>query len=216
MQIRHFYTPGLAINSFLIFDEEAKLGAVIDPTRQVERYLALALEENIEITDIIETHVHADFVSGAPELKAALFGKPIIHCSGMGGKAWIPKYADRIVQDHDEIRLGPVRLAVRHTPGHTPEHVMWLAFDERRSTSVAEVAFTGDLLFVGSVGRPDLLGAEAEEVLIKQLYRTLFQSMHPLPDFLEILPAHGAGSLCGKEIGNRLSSTLGYEKRCNP
>lgn len=216
MLLRHFFTPGLFINSYLIFDEETRVGAVIDPTRQIEVYLARAMQEGIEIKDIFETHVHADFVSGAPELKAALGGKPIIHCSGLGGEEWVPKYADHVVQNREAVHLGSLRLEAWHTPGHTPEHIMWVVYDEHRSASVPEIAFTGDLLFVGSVGRPDLLGEEAEVELAKQLYRSLFAVLHTLPDFLEIYPAHGAGSLCGKGIGMRLSSTLGYEKRCNP
>ncbi|MEI8364942.1 MAG: rhodanese-like domain-containing protein [Parachlamydiaceae bacterium] len=216
MLIRHFFTPGLAINTYLIFDEVEKRGALIDPTRQVERYISQAIQDGVQITDIFETHVHADFVSGALELKKALNNKPTIHCSGMGGKEWIPCYADHIVQDHDDVRLGSLRFQAWHTPGHTPEHVIWLVFDERRSLKAPEIAFTGDLLFVGSVGRPDLLGPAAEEHLAKQLYHSLFKLLHSLPDFVEIYPAHGAGSLCGKAIGSKLSSTFGYEKQCNP
>lgn len=215
MLLRHFFTPGLFIYSYLIFDEEKRVGAVIDPTRQVEIYLARALQEGIEITDIIETHVHADFVSGASELKAALGGKPSIYCSGLGGEKWIPTYADHIVKNRDTIHLGALRLEAWHTPGHTPEHLMWVVYDEHRSISVPAIAFTGDLVFVGSVGRPDLLGQGTEEALAKQLYRSLFAVLHTLPDFVEIYPSHGAGSLCGKGIGLRPSSTVGYEKRCN-
>lgn len=216
MLIRHFFTPGLFINSYLIFDEETRIGAIIDPTRQIEIYLARAMQEGIEITDILETHVHADFISGASELKAALKGKPQIHCSGLGGKEWAPIYADHLVKNRDTIQLGSVRLEAWHTPGHTPEHIIWVGYDEKRSKSIPEIAFTGDLLFVGSVGRPDLLGKEAEVGLVKQLYHSLFAVLHTLPDFVEIYPSHGAGSLCGKGIGMKLSSTLGYEKRCNP
>jgi len=216
MILRRFFTPGLAINTYLLYDEEIRQGVVIDPTRQIEAYLSCALQENIDITDIIETHVHADFVSGAQKLKAALSQRPMIHCSGMGGAQWIPSYADHIVSDGDQLQLGHVRLEAKHTPGHTPEHLMWLFFDENRSQTVPVGAFTGDLLFVGSVGRPDLLGPEAEQELVQQLYRTLFGTLHTLPEFLEIYPAHGAGSACGKQIGARETSTLGYERRCNP
>lgn len=215
MLLRHFFTPGLFINSYLIFDEETRRGCVIDPTREIEVYLSRAMQEGIEITDIIETHVHADFVSGAPELKAALSGKPLIHCSGLGGKEWVPTYADHVVQNKDVVELGLLRLEAWHTPGHTPEHVMWVVYDGNRSTTVPEIVFTGDLLFVGSVGRPDIFGQEAEKILAKQLYQSLFAVLYALPDFLEIYPAHGAGSLCGKKIGIKPYSTLGYEKRCN-
>lgn len=214
--IQHFFTPGLSINTFLVYDEVAKVGAVIDPTRNIEPYLAFADQEGITITDILETHVHADFLSGALELKQALDNAPVIHCSGLGGQNWTPAYADHVVNDRDEVVVGSVRLQAWHTPGHTPEHIMWLAFDDNRSPSAPEAAFTGDLLFVGSIGRPDLLGDESEKELAKQLYLSLFKVIHPLPDFVEVYPAHGAGSLCGKEISKRLSSTFGYEKRCNP
>lgn len=216
MLIKCFDTPGLAINSYLIYDEGSRKGAMIDPTRQIELFLSYALQENIQITDILETHVHADFLSGASELKTALNGTPIIHCSGLGGPEWIPRYADKIVKDHDVIKIDSFRLEALHTPGHTPEHLIWLAYDEKRSSTTPEVAFTGDLLFVGSVGRPDLLGLKLQEKLSKQLFDSLFKVLQPLPDLLEIHPGHGAGSLCGKEIGTRETSTLGYEKSCNP
>lgn len=216
MQIRHFFTPGLSIISHLIFDEGTRTGAIIDPTRHIEQYLRCAAQENITISDIIETHVHADFASGSQELKEALKGAAKIHCSGLGGKEWIPKYADRVVGDRDEILLGNVRLQAWHTPGHTPEHLIWVAFDNQRSRTLPAVCFTGDLLFVGSIGRPDLLGNEAEVQLARQLYDSLFGIIGPLQDFVEIFPSHGAGSVCGKEIGARPSSTLGYERQCNP
>jgi len=216
MQLRRFVTPGLSINSYLISDEESRRGIVVDPTRQVENYIAQARKDGIEITDIIETHVHADYISGAVDLKAALNGKPTIHCSGLGGKEWTPHYADHIVKEREEIQLGTVRLQALHTPGHTPEHIIWLVFNEQRSRTIPEMAFTGDLLFVGSVGRPDLMGEELEKQLVQQLYRSLFGTIQALPDFIQIFPGHGAGSLCGKEISTQDSSTIGYERRCNP
>lgn len=216
MLVRHFFTPGLFVNSYLVFDEVAKVGVVIDPTRRIEDYLACALKEGIKITDIVETHVHADFISGAPELKGALEGKATIHCSGAGGREWIPAYANKVVKDRDVLQLGNVKLEAWHTPGHTPEHMMWVAYDGKCTQSVPQAAFTGDLLFVGSVGRPDLLGKEATASLAKQLYHSLFAVLSSLPDFVEVYPGHGAGSLCGKGIGPRLSSTIGYEKQCNP
>lgn len=216
MLIQHFFTPGLSINSFLVYDDVAKVGALIDPTRNFEPYISFASQEGIEITDILETHVHADFLSGAIELKQALDNKPKIHCSGMGGKEWIPTYADHVVKDREEIVLGSLRFQAWHTPGHTPEHVIWIVFDNRRSQTIPEVAFTGDLVFVGSVGRPDLLGVGAEKELARLLYQSLFETIQSLPDFVEIYPSHGAGSLCGKGIGRQVSSNLGYEKRTNP
>src|SRR5262249_28308959 len=156
---------------------------------------------------ICETHVHTDFVSGAVDLKTALDGRATIHASGMGGKAWTPRYTDKVVGDREGFSLGKVRLEAWHAPGHTPEHIIWVVYDEMRSKTVPQAVFTGDLLFVGSIGRPDLLGAEAEKTLLQQLYHSLFKILETLPDHVEVYPSHGAGSLCGKEIGLRTSST---------
>lgn len=216
MLLHTFYTPGLSIYSYLIGDLHTKRAVIVDPTREIEPYIKFAEKEGLNITDIAETHVHADFVSGAKELKQRLNNKPIIHCSALGGEEWIPNYADKRVMNGDEIDLGGVRLQALHTPGHTPEHIIWLCYDQRRSQETPCLALTGDLLFVGSVGRPDLLGKSETAKLAKQLYHSLFDILAPLPDFLEIYPAHGAGSLCGKGLSARSSSTLGYERLFNP
>src|SRR5437867_6302647 len=203
------FIPGLAIASYLVADEKSKQAAVIDPVRDVEEYLRLAASNgNLKIEHILETHVHADFVSGAVELKARLNGAAQIHCSGMGGAEWTPKYADHVVRDGDEVRLGSIRLRALHTPGHTPEHICWELFDDSRSKDTPWLIFTGDFLFVGDVGRPDLLGEEARKQLAHQLYQSTFDRFKSLPDFVEVFPAHGAGSLCGKAIGSRRSSSL--------
>jgi hydroxyacylglutathione hydrolase len=216
MFLHSFYTPGLAINSYLVGDMNSKRAVIVDPTLEVDIYINYAQKEKFIITDIIETHVHADFISGAKELKHRLEEKPLIHCSSMGGEEWTPKYADRKVETGYELKLEGVALKAVHTPGHTPEHVIWLAYDQSRSKETPCLAFTGDLLFVGSVGRPDLLGPKAMENLAKQLYHSLFEQIGNLPDFLEIYPAHGAGSLCGKGLSPRATSTLGYERLFNP
>lgn len=209
------FVPGLAIASYLVGDENSKQVAVIDPTRDVDEYIEIAKREGLRITDILETHVHADFVSGAVELKARLNGEPKIHASGLGGAQWTPPYADHVVSDGDEVKLGSVRLKAIHTPGHTPEHLTWALYDDTRSKDEPWLMFTGDFLFVGDVGRPDLLGEEERKGLAAQLYQSVFQTMKPLPDFTEIYPGHGAGSLCGKAIGSRRSSTMGFERRFN-
>jgi hydroxyacylglutathione hydrolase len=163
----------------------------------------------------LETHVHADYVSGSAELKARLGGAPEVVVSGMGGKQWTPPYADRVVKDGDEVQLGGIRLQAIQTPGHTPEHVTWALFDNTRSKDVPWLLFTGDFVFVGDVGRPDLLGPDEQKQLAHQLYKSVFEKLSGLPDFTEIFPAHGAGSLCGKAIGSRRSSTLGFERKFN-
>ncbi len=209
------FIPGLAIYSYLVGDEQSQTAAIIDPTRDVEDFLEIANREGLHIKHVLETHVHADFVSGANELKARLGDEVTVHCSGLGGPDWTPPYADHVVEDDDEVQFGNVRLKAIHTPGHTPEHIVWALFDDSRSRETPWLVFTGDFVFVGDVGRPDLLGEEARQVLAHQLYESVFQKLPPLPDYTEIFPAHGAGSLCGKAIGSRASSTLGYERRYN-
>lgn len=215
MLLHCFHEDGLSINTYLVGDEHTKKAALIDPTINCDPYLQFAKEKGFVISDILETHVHADFVSGSKELKQRLNGKPSVHCSALGGKEWIPSYADQPFGAEHVVDLGTVRLQPLHTPGHTPEHVIWLCFDKERSDEVPCLAFTGDLLFVGGVGRPDLLGKEEEAALAERLYYSLFVELAKLPDFLEIFPAHGAGSLCGKGLSSRFSSTLGYERRFN-
>jgi hydroxyacylglutathione hydrolase len=209
------FVPGLAIASYIVGHEKTKQAAVIDPTRDVQAFLDIANAEGLRIGHVMETHVHADFVSGAAELKARLGDSVQVHCSGMGGKEWIPPYADHVVSNGDEVDVGSIRLRAVHTPGHTFEHITWALLDETRSSDVPWLMFTGDFLFVGDVGRPDLLGEGPRKQLAKQLYESVFERMNGVPDFTEIFPNHGAGSLCGKAIGSRRSSTMGYERRFN-
>ena len=216
MLFYHRFVPGLAISSYLVGDEQTGHAAVIDPTRDVDEYLGFARNHGLQIRHILETHVHADFVSGSRELKARLDGEPAIHCSGLGGAAWTPPYADEVAGEGHEITMGRVRLRAVHTPGHTPEHLSWALYDLSRSQDAPWMFFTGDFMFVGDVGRPDLLGSEEQQRLALELYQSVFHKLAGFPDFTEIFPAHGAGSLCGKAIGSRRSSTLGYERRFNP
>ena len=203
------FVPGLAIYSYMVGDEKSKQCAVIDPTRDVDEYLQIAKREGLRITHVFETHVHADFVSGSAELKARLGGEVKVVVSGMGGAEWTPPYADQVVGDGEEVALGTVRLKAIHTPGHTPEHVSWALFDDTRSKDAPWLVFSGDFLFVGDVGRPDLLGDETRKVLAHQLYHSVFERLPLLSDYTEVYPGHGAGSLCGKAIGSRSASSLG-------
>lgn len=216
MLIQRIDFPCLSIHSYMVGDEKTKRYAVIDPTRHVVPFIIQAQNDGFDITDIVETHVHADFVSGAKELKHQLNEKPRIYASGMGGEEWIPSYADVVVRAGTKIQIGNLRLESMHTPGHTPEHIIWVCFDETRSAETPWLVFTGDCLFVGSVGRPDLLGQNEVSKLSKQLYHSLFDTLGLLPDFVEIFPSHGAGSLCGKSLNGQASSTLGYERLFNP
>jgi hydroxyacylglutathione hydrolase len=210
------FVPGLAIASYLIGDERTGEAAVIDPTRDVDDFIRYAREHDLHIRHIFETHVHADFVVGSPELKARLGDGVEIHASGMGGEEWTPQHTDHVVSDGDEIKVGGLRMRAFHTPGHTPEHVSWALFDDSRSRDIPWILFAGDFLFVGDVGRPDLLGAEARKQLAHQLYESIFERLPAIPDITELYPNHGAGSLCGKAINARRSSTIGYERRFNP
>ncbi len=207
------FVPGLAAASYVVGDEDAGTCVVVDPLRDAHEYLRIAEDAELRIAHVVETHVHADFVSGSAELKARLGPGVTVHASGLGGPEWTPPYADHVVRDGDEFDVGRLRLRAIHTPGHTPEHVAWALFDLDRSADTPWLLLTGDFVFVGSVGRPDLLGPESRERLAHDLYRSVFDVLPRFPDFTEIFPAHGAGSLCGKALGSRRSSTLGYERR---
>lgn len=217
------FVPGLAIASYLVGDEKSGEAAVIDPTRDVAEYVEFARKHDLHIRHIIETHVHADFVCGSRELKARLGDElgdeATIHCSSYGSfgdQDWTQPYADRHVTERDSIEFGKLRLGFEHTPGHTPEHISVLLYDQSRSADTPWLMFTGDFVFVGDVGRPDLLGEEARQQLAHELYVSVFDRISDLPDITEVFPAHGAGSLCGKAIGSRRSSTLGFERRFSP
>jgi hydroxyacylglutathione hydrolase len=184
--------------------------------------MRLAREQGLRITDILETHVHADFISGAVELKARLPYEARIHCSGLGGADWTAPYADAVIGDQDEISFGSLRLRALHTPGHTLEHVCWALFDQTRSDDAPWVLFTGDFLFVGDVGRPDLLiGDQALDVMDEdERAATQFASIHErlfsLPDHVEVFPNHYGGSTCGGvNMSGKPASTIGFERRFN-
>jgi len=202
-------SPGLAALSYLVGDRDGGVAAVIDPRRDVECYLERAQALDVRIVAIVETHIHADFVSGSHEL-AALTGAAIY-----GGRSEDYGFAVRALDDGDEIELGAVRLRALHTPGHTPEHVALLLFDRQQGEEPFGL-FSGDLLFNLEVGRPDLLGEERKRVLAGQLYDSLFVKLGQLPDRIEVYPGHGAGSACGGSIGDRLQSTLGNERLFSP
>lgn len=200
---------GLAHLSYIIGDDQAGVAAVIDPRRDVDIYLQKAREIGVRITDIVETHIHADFVSGAGELQART--QATIH----GGKTADYQFELHQLQEGDEIKLGSVTLKALHTPGHTPEHISLLIYDSKQGKEPFAV-FTGDTLFNLDVGRPDLLGAGTEKQLAQQLYDSLFDQLVPLGDRIEVYPCHGAGSACGKSIGDRRHSTIGNERIYNP
>src|SRR5436305_8730781 len=209
--LERIVTDGIAALSYLIGDDEEGTAAVIDPRPDVEIYLELARKTGVSITHIFETHIHADLVSGSRELADRNGTAKIYASSGGGAEHGVGREP---VKDGDEFKFGALILTVRHTPGHTPEHVSYVAAEEDHPETPWGV-FTGDSLFVSSAGRPDLLGRDADK-LASQLYDTLWGFYAKLPDGVIICPSQGSGSPCGADIGERLDSTIGYEKRFNP
>jgi hydroxyacylglutathione hydrolase len=202
-------TEGLAQLSYLVGDDAVGQVAVIDPRRDVDVYLNRARDLGVRIVHIVETHIHADFVSGTRELHART-GAPI-----SGGQSADYGFELKQMREGDELQLGSVTLRALHTPGHTPEHVSFLVFDTQQGEQPFGV-FTGDTLFNLDIGRPDLLGHGSEQTLAAQLYHSLFDKLLPLGDRIEVYPGHGAGSSCGKSIGDRRQSTIGNEKLFSP
>jgi rhodanese-related sulfurtransferase/glyoxylase-like metal-dependent hydrolase (beta-lactamase superfamily II) len=182
---------------------------VIDPDRDVGRYIETAAARGLTITHVIETHLHADHVSGNTDLVARTGAQLYIH------EAAQAEFAHRPLTDGDVLQLGNVNMTVRHTPGHTPESISLLVSDTTRSLE-PWLALTGDTLFVGDVGRPDLVGVEAARQLAGHLYDSLFDGLLQLDDGVLIYPGHGAGSLCGRAIGSMRSTTMGLERHANP
>jgi hydroxyacylglutathione hydrolase len=204
-------TDGIAAVSYLIGDDEEGMAAVIDPRTDVEIYIELARKTGVSITHILETHIHADLVSGSREL-ANRTGTAKIYASSEAGAEY--GFDHEPVKDGDQFKFGSLILTARHTPGHTPEHVSYLAAEDEHPEHPWGV-FTGDSLFVSSAGRPDLLGRDADK-LASQLYDTIWGFYAGLADGVIIYPSHGSGSPCGADIGERLDSTIGYEKQFNP
>lgn len=220
MLLKYFYDSNLAQASYLVGCQATGAALVIDPSRDITPYLKEAKQNSLRIVGAAETHIHADFVSGAREF--AEHGATL-YLSDCAPEPWKYHYASRyphhLLQDGDHFMIGNLRFEVLHTPGHTPEHVSYLLTDTP-ATSKPLGIFTGDFVFVGSVGRPDLLEKAVGEVNsaakgAKQMYASL-QRFRALPDYLQVLPGHGAGSACGKGLGAVPSSTIGYEKIANP
>lgn len=205
-------TEGLGDISYLIGDDEKGTAAVIDPRADVAVYLQLARRHQVAITHIFQTHIHEDFMSGASEL-AALVGNAAIYSSGESGASY--GYPHEAVMDGTVFEFGGTVLTARHTPGHTPEHLAFLAAEAKRAESPYAV-FSGGSLLINAAGRTDLLGPEQAQALTDAQYRTLYDFYLKLEDHVIIHPTHGHGSPCGASIGDRLSSTIGYERRFNP
>lgn len=208
MIIERFVTPELAQVAYAVGDETTKEIALIDPRRDVDEYVAWADRHGLRIVAILETHVHADFVSGVLELATAT-GAPV-YTSRLGNQTFehVP------VDDSWTLDVGSVRLTALHTPGHTAEHLSWQATDSS-DVDARPVLFSGDALFVGDVGRPDLLGAGQTDALVRDLYSTVTNGFMTLPDETIVYPGHTAGSSCGKNIGSAPHTTIANEKAMN-
>jgi hydroxyacylglutathione hydrolase len=220
MLLERFHDELLAQTSYLIGCQDAKIAVVVDPNRDIDRYIEAAARHKVTIAFVTETHIHADFVSGSRDLARKTGARLIL--SGAGGDDWQYRFATddgaRVVRHGDLIELGTVLMSVRETPGHTPEHIAFVVTD--RATSPRPIGMlSGDFIFVGDVGRPDLLERAANvpksmETLARALFRSL-RATSDLPDYLQLWPGHGAGSACGKSLGAMPSTTLGYERIAN-
>ena len=220
MLLKRFYDDKLAQASYMIGCQVTGEAIVIDPHRDTDMYLRAAEDEGMEIAYVSETHVHADYLSGSRQLAKRTGAELVL--SGDGDEAWQYRFAEedgaRVVHDGDRITLGNVTIEVLHTPGHTPEHISFMITDGAASSEPMGV-LTGDFIFVGDVGRPDLLETAAGfsgtmEASARVLYDSL-QRFRELPAYLQIFPGHGAGSACGKALGSVPSTTLGYEQLAN-
>jgi hydroxyacylglutathione hydrolase len=220
MFLKRFFEPSLAQASYLIGCPGAGAAIVIDPNRDIDQYITAAEAEGVKVTHVTETHIHADYVSGSRELASRTGAQ--LYLSDEGDADWKYGFAAAagatLIRDGDRITVGSVFIDVVHTPGHTPEHVSFLVTDSAGASEPIAVA-SGDFIFVGDVGRPDLLEKAANikgtmEVGARMLYASL-RTFDAQPDWLQVWPGHGAGSSCGKGISAIPHSTLGYERRFN-
>ena len=214
MLLKRIYDEDLAHASYLIGCQATGTAVVVDPRRDIGVYLDTAAQHDLRITDVTETHIHADYLSGARELAAATGAT--LRLSDEGGPDWLYRFEHEGLRDGDEFKVGNITLRALHTPGHTPEHLSFLVTD-RAHTDQPGFLLTGDFMFVGDLGRPDLLdeAAGAHDTrfgMARQLYGSLQKVLAELPAFIQVLPGHGAGSACGKSLGAVDSTTLGYEK----
>jgi len=214
MLFERFEDRGLSQYSYAVGCKACGAVAIVDPRRDIDVYLAFAAARDVRIAYVLETHIHADFASGAREL-AERTGARLLLSERDRGELYEVTFPHEDLRDGQAILLGNTRLVSRHTPGHTPEHMSFLVYDNKRSADVPQLMLTGDFLFVGSLGRPDLLGEDAKRALAAQLYESV-QRLEDLPDGLEIHPGHGSGSMCGAGMSDRPMSTLGFERTANP
>jgi len=209
MELRQFVIEGLGHISALVIDDAARVAAVVDPRRDVDLYLDEARTRGLRISHVVETHLHNDYVSGARELAAAT-GAEHVHAAGAE-----LRHEHRAVRGDETFDLGSLRFHVLETPGHTPEHLSYSVSDLSRAAE-PQLLFTGGSLLVGAVGRTDLLGAGHAEAYARQMHASLHDRLLPHEDSVMVLPTHGGGSLCSKDIATTPWSTLGFERRHDP
>ncbi|OOV39208.1 MBL fold metallo-hydrolase [Staphylococcus sp. MB371] len=217
MFFKQFYDNHLSQASYLVGCQRTGEAIIIDPVRDLTKYMEVADSSGFKITQAAETHIHADFASGIRDVAARLNAN--IYVSGEGDDQLsyknMPEHTN-FVKNQDVIQVGNIKLEVLHTPGHTPESISFLLTDEGGGSSVPMGLFSGDFIFVGDIGRPDLLEKSVQmegttEIGAKQMYQSI-EGVKDLPDYIQIWPGHGAGSPCGKALGAIPMSTLGYEK----
>jgi hydroxyacylglutathione hydrolase len=228
MFMRMVYDEKLAQAAYLIGCQKTGEAVVIDPERDVDRYIDLAGANGLRIVATAETHIHADFVSGSRELAERVGAKVYVSDEGDADwkYAWLDKktgggsYDHHLLKDGDSFHIGNIEIKAIHTPGHTPEHLVFLVTDHGAGADAPIGIASGDFVFVGDLGRPDLLESAAGQMgamepSARRLYRTV-RKLDDIPDFVQVWPGHGAGSACGKALGAVPTSTVGYEKRFNP
>jgi hydroxyacylglutathione hydrolase len=224
MLFRQYFDPKLAQYAYLVGCQRTREALLIDPERDIDRYVAAAEAEGLTITAVAETHIHADFLSGAREF-AERFGTRLYLSDEGAAEGWASNWAKEagyrvtFLRDGDVFRIGNIDVQAVHTPGHTPEHISYVVIDRGAGASTPIGIATGDFVFVGDLGRPDLLEQAAGMHGVQESSaRTLFQSLprfRALQDYVQVWPAHGAGSTCGKALGAVPTTTVGYEKLYN-
>lgn len=227
MFMRMVYDEKLAQAAYIFGCQRTGEAIVIDPERDVDRYTEIARQNGLKIAAVAETHIHADFVSGARELAERVGAK--VFLSAEGGPDWSYQWLDKksgggsydhqLLRDWDSFRIGAIEFRAMHTPGHTPEHMVFVVTDHGSGATEPIGVVSGDFLFVGDLGRPDLLESAAGKVgAMEPGAKDLFKSLRVidgLPEFAQVWPGHGAGSACGKALGAVPMSTIGYERRFN-